>query len=88
MRALQLIGPVGHHAQQGSGRLLVVHQKRQQVQARPINPVDVLDHEHHGPPRAQPGEPHEHLFEQPGTGCVAIHLHVPGGRAVSTVFGC
>ena len=77
MRPLQLIGPVGHQAQQGSGRLLVVHQKRQQVEAGPINPVDVLDHEHHRPPRAQAGEPGEHVFEQPGPGGVGIGLRVP-----------
>ena len=77
MRPLQLIGPVGHQAQQGPGRLLVAHQKRQQVQAGPIDPVDVLDHQHHGPARAQAGELREHLFEQPGPGGVAVGLHVP-----------
>ena len=39
--------------------------------------MDVLDHEHHGLPRAQAGEPGEHLFEQPGPGGVAIYLQVP-----------
>jgi hypothetical protein len=74
--AFQLIGPIGHHAQQPPGRLLVVHQKRQQVEAGPVDPVDVLDHEHHRLPRAQPSELREHLFEQPGPGGVGIGLHV------------
>ena len=63
--AVQVVGPVGHHDQQAVQRLLVADQEGQQVPARPVGPVHVLDDQHHRTGVGQVLQQHEHLLEQP-----------------------
>ena len=65
MRAVQLIGPVGHHDQHAISGWLVADQEGQQVSGRPVGPVQVLDDQHHRAGFGQALQQDEHLLEQP-----------------------
>jgi hypothetical protein len=68
MGAVQFVGAERDHDQQSAQGALVADQERQQVPARPVGPVRVLDHQHHRRVPGQVIERAEYLLEQPRPG--------------------
>jgi hypothetical protein len=66
MGPVQLVGAERDHDQQPADGALVADQEGQQVPARPVGPVRVLDHQHHGGVPGQVLQGAEHRLEQPG----------------------
>ena len=64
MAAVQLVGPVGQHQQQGPC-LQVVHQEGEQVQGRAVGPVQVLYDQYRRRPAGQALQQGQHGLEQP-----------------------
>ena len=72
MSAVQFVGAERDHDEQPAEGPLVADQERQQIPARPVGPVRVLDHQDH---RRMPGQVlkrAEHLLEQPRPGLGGI----------------
>jgi hypothetical protein len=88
MRAVKLLGAVGHDDQQPWDSLLVANQEVEQVPARAIRPMGVFDDQHDRPVLGQALQHREDLLEQPRPRRVRVGVgdgtpQAEGGHAAS-----